>query len=49
MSKTGEDQQECQHCKQEIDDTDHLIEAFETVGKIICLDCWENYCTENEV
>jgi hypothetical protein len=39
----------CQRCEAEVEDQDHLVEAFETTGSIICLDCWMDYCEENQV
>lgn len=39
---------ECQNCAQDIGDTDHLVEAFETTGKIICDDCWNGFLMDNQ-
>lgn len=39
----------CQNCGDEIDDTAHLVEAFEETGKTICPDCWDGWCTDNQI
>lgn len=39
----------CQNCCEEIEDTSHIVEAWETTGKIICRDCWDGYCMDNQV
>lgn len=34
----------CQ-CGDEIDEDDgHLVESFETTGKILCVSCWDDIC-----
>jgi len=39
----------CQHCGDWFDQHSHVVEAFETTGKIICESCWDNFCEENQV
>lgn len=35
----------CANCTDEIEDDDgHLVECFETTGKILCASCWEGIC-----
>jgi len=39
----------CQHCEDWFDQYSHVVEAFETTGKIICESCWNHFCEENHV
>ena len=35
----------CANCTDEIDEDDgHLVECFETTGKLLCASCWEGVC-----